>query len=319
MRKFGEASDNEDIRLEGALQAFKGDEVSDIQYDNETVPVASPIRRATDWAGYRVETSSGPVWAKVLYEDMIPHVDFQTALQASTQAAKDNLAPEVLAHDPDKKVILFEYLGSPWKWCRVNDLQRIDRIGKLINSKRAFHKGMALNRERDIFKEVQELLESCNRQKVELPEDIEWLKLNIGYAEQAVEAAGRDRAPVHGDGAASNVMRTPEGEIKLLDFDSAGNSDPYFDVATTLVELCEFDDEWEQAVELVEGKPRRDVLARCRLYAIADDIRWGLWGLCMATSSPRKDIEFFKYGQWRLLRGRYSLHDSRFEAWLRQV
>lgn len=319
MKKFGEASDSQDSRLESALRAFKGDEVSGVQYDNETVSVASPIRRATDWAGYRVETSSGPIWAKVLYEDMTPHVDFETALQASIQAAKDSQAPEVIAGDSENKVVFFEYLGPPWKWCRVNDLQGMNGTGKLLEAKRMFHKGKPLNRERDVFKEVQGFLELCEKQQVELPEDIEWLKLNIGYAAKALEAAGRDSAPIHGDGAASNVMRTPEGEIKLLDFDSAGNSDPYFDVATTLVELCEFDDEWEQAVELFEGKPRREVLARCRLYAIADDLRWGLWGLYMATISPRKDIEFFKYGQWRLLRGRYSLHDSRFEAWLRQV
>lgn len=319
MKKFGEASDSQDSRLENALQAFSGEQATDIQYENKTVAVASPIRRAIEWAGYRVETSSGPIWAKVLYEDMAPYVDFEATLQASTQAAQVSHAPQVIAGDSGNKVVLFEYLGSPWRWCRINDLTGQDGTRKLLEAKRKFHKSQALKNDRDVFEEVQGFLALCEKQGAALPEDIEWLKLNIGYAAQALEAAGRDSAPVHGDGAASNIMRNPEGEIRLLDFDSAGNSDPYFDVATTLVELCEFDDEWETGVELFEGRLQRDVLARCRLYAIADDLRWGLWGLYMATVSPRTGIEFYKYGQWRLLRGRHGLHDPRFEAWLRQV
>jgi hypothetical protein len=43
---------------------------------------------------------------------------------------------------------------------------------------------------------------------------------------------------------------------------------------------------------------------RARLYGVADDVRWGLIGAILAATSPRTDLEFLKYADWRFLRAR---------------
>ncbi len=319
MKRPGEASDDLERRLEAALPSCAALPPESTRYEAATVAVASPVRRAVDWAGFRLEGGAAPVWAKVLQPDMAESLSFDLALAAGRQAGEAGLAPKVLGADAATGVIFYEALDAPWTWARIKDLIAPARLEALLALKKRVHATAPLAHDRDVFDEVSELLRRCRHHGVALPEDVAWMEENLRHAALALQAAGRDSRPGHGDGAASNVMCGPQGALRLVDFDAAGNMDPLFDLATTLVEVCEFDDEWERGVEIFVGRPDRQVLARCRLYAIADDLRWGLWGLLAGACSPRKDVEFFKYGQWRLLRGRGSLHDHRFELWLRQV
>ena len=73
------------------------------------------------------------------------------------------------------------------------------------------------------------------------------------------------------------------------------------------------------ALEAYEGSIRRVTLDRCRLYAVADDLYWGLWSAQMNSVSARRGIEFLKYAQWRLLRCRMALQDPDFERKLRMI
>ena len=73
------------------------------------------------------------------------------------------------------------------------------------------------------------------------------------------------------------------------------------------------------AFELYHGHFDAALFARCRLYGIADDFAWGTRSLIAAAETERRDIEFFKYGQWRFLRCRMGMHDRRFEENLRAV
>ena len=64
---------------------------------------------------------------------------------------------------------------------------------------------------------------------------------------------------------------------------------------------------------------RPATLARCRLYAVADDLAWGVWGLVMDATSSRCHFEFLKYANWRLLRCRMALRHPGFEERLRTL
>lgn len=319
MKSLGQASDDVERRLEQVLPAWAGPSTSKIEYEAATVPVASPIRRAVDWAGYRVRAGDRTAWAKILYPDMKPFVNVATSVAAARQAGDIGIAPRVLAEDIERGVVLFENLEAPWRWARVDDLTAVDAQQSLLDRKRQFHRTDLLAHDRDVFAEVSGLISRCRREGAALPEDIDWMERNLDHTARALHAAGSDRVPAHGDGTASNVLCNDAGDFRLVDFDAAGNMDPLFDVAATLVELCEFDDEWERGVELFSGRASRDLVARCRLYGIVDDLAWGFWGLLAAALSPRREVEFFKYGQWRLLRARMNLHDPRFEMWLRHV
>ena len=69
---------------------------------------------------------------------------------------------------------------------------------------------------------------------------------------------------------------------------------------------------WRAGIEMQEGRCEARVLNRCRAYAAADDLLWGLQGLVLAATSPRREPEFLKYGEWRLLRCRMALREPGF-------
>ncbi len=72
-------------------------------------------------------------------------------------------------------------------------------------------------------------------------------------------------------------------------------------------------------LDLAFGRDDPRDLNRCRLLAFADDVAWGLWGLAMSATSPRRGLEFLKYGEWRLLRARMMLGDGAFDARLHRL
>ena len=154
---------------------------------------------------------------------------------------------------------------------------------------------------------------------VALPADADALLASVGAIGAALEAAGRDVAPCHNDGQASNILLGPGGDVLLVDFDCAGQSDPHYDLAVLLNEAHDFEAGWQAGVEMQEGRCDARVLNRCRAYAVADDLLWGLRGLILSATSPRRDMEFLKYGEWRLLRCRMALGEPGFAERLHRL
>jgi len=107
--------------------------------------------------------------------------------------------------------------------------------------------------------------------------------------------------------------------IRLVDFDLAGDADPWFEVGALINEACRFEDGRRAAVDAYAGACDRRLLARCRLYGAIDDVMWGSWRIVRTVTSPRGGIEFFKSGQWQLFHARTTTGDRDFEAWLRRL
>jgi len=118
---------------------------------------------------------------------------------------------------------------------------------------------------------------------------------------------------------ASNVMISGNSEIRLVDFDSFGHHDPYFDLGSLIVEIAQFPDLARAVLEICDGECRDAHLNRCMLYGIADDLKWALWGFISFAQSPRKHVEFIKYAEWRLLRSLWNAEGPHFERWLQKL
>lgn len=285
----------------------------------DTRPVASPIRLATDWDGYRMEIGSRPCFVKKLRAGQRAVINVAAVVEASALAGAIGIAPRLLAADPDQGLLVFEALDdADWHWSCIDDLIG-DRLSPLFDARKQFHAAGVLSARRDVFADIAALRALAIGAGANLPHDAAWLGQCVELIGAAIAAAGSDAAPVHGDGAASNVLRGTGGGLLLVDFDRAGMGDPWLDLAVILNELFQFEEEWQAALELWAGRCHGAEYARVRLYAMADDMYWGLWGLWNAALHRGRGIEFFKYGQWRLLRLRQALSDARFEAWLRRV
>ncbi len=303
-----------DARIAAVLAACPGGVGAAPASFEPVPPVASPVHRAVASEGLRVRRADAPpVFLKLRHADMADDI-VPWAAAAARRAAERGVGPAVLAEA--EGALAFADLGPPWRTATAGDLQDPDTLGRVLGAKRRLHEGPRLGHRFCPFARVAALAEAARAAGAPLPGDAGRLLAAVELIREAVSAAGSDLRFCHNDGTASNVMLDGD-RVQLVDFDSGGDNDPWYDVATLVNEACDFDAERRDAIASYAGRCEEALLNRCRLYGIVDDVRWGLWGLTRAVTSRRPGIEFFKYGQWRLFHARTATGDRGFEAWLR--
>jgi thiamine kinase-like enzyme len=275
--------------------------------------------QAVEWSNGVASLDGAQAFVKVLEPDMAGAVDAVAAYEGAQAAAGQGVGPAVLFASDDRQTIGFRYLPSLWRNAWLGDLQNADVLTSVITAKKSFRNALALARIWNVFAEFRIWLARADETGTTLPSDMPALAEMAAQIEQAVTASGLDRAPGHNDGQASNIMLGPDGAIMLVDFDCAGMSDPYYDLAAILGEACLFEADWRRGIELHDGSCSEATLLRCRAYSVVDDLLWGLRGLVLSHTSPRRGLEFLKYGEWRLLRARSALRDAQIPQRLHQI
>lgn len=256
------------------------------------------------------------LFVTVLLDTFVDLVDTEQVAEVAAVAHSAGVAPAVLAVSAEAGAIAYERLPGTYHPLQPHHLREPEVLGTVAAMKRALHRGPAMPVDRDVFDEAEQWAELAAVAGAELPVDFTWMRDRVRRIGSALHAAGRDVRPCHRDGSPSNVLLGPGNDVRLVDFDIAGNADPHHDIATMLVETCQLDDEWRRAAELIDGRPDEQRLARYRLNAIADDLAVGAWALLVGT---RGATGFTGHGQWRLLRCRYALRNRLFDTWLRRA
>jgi hypothetical protein len=277
-------------------------------------PVASPMCQAVDWSNWVVSTDDAPdaLFLKILHPEMAAFIDVAAAHAGACAGMRAGVAPAVEWFLPRHGAIGFAHRAPPWRGARLDDLRRPEVLQAAIAAKAALRSGPAMPRGWDVFARVRGHAALARGAGVALPSDMEALLASVETIGAALDAAGRDSAPCHNDGQASNILLGPGGQVLLVDFDCAGQADPHYDLAVLLNEAHDLEPGWRAGIEMQEGRCEARVLNRCRAYAAADDLLWGLQGLVLAATSPRREPEFLKYGEWRLLRCRMALREPGF-------
>ncbi|KAB8307404.1 aminoglycoside phosphotransferase [Erwinia endophytica] len=301
-------------RLQQALHGWQPDSQWSIQPG--TPGVASPHRLATEWAGFRLHSGTQPLYAKVLQDDQRRLIDVQRSIDASRAAAEIGLTPAVHYADVAQGVVIYTALDTRWHWARLDQLMQPRHFTRLTRLLDQLHEiNLALPSRQD---DMRHLRQRCREDGVIMSDELNWLGECVDLAWQALNQQPHPAVLIHGDPIASNWLVNEQGDWQLLDFDYASLGDAWYDIAVLLNERMLFDHQWREAIAAWHGKCTEADYARCRLYALADDYYWTLWGLWNGHCSSR-GLEFAKVGQWTLLRCRQSARDSRFERWLALV
>ena len=282
--------------------------------------IVSPIHRAVEnVCCFAAKAGQLPVFVKRRHDDMSQFIAPDQAVEASRQAGELGISPRLLHADPLNGILVFEALGEEWAWGHVDVLRQPQVLENLLFAKGTFHTARPLVEKRNVFDLIAAYSQLAIGAEVILPASVPTVSAAVQRIAGAIVASGVDTVPCHADGVSSNVMVGPDCRVRLVDFEWARQADPAYDLGTVLAELLPFDGEALLAIEIASGKPDAGILARARLYGAADDLMWALWGFINAARSPRKNVEFFKYAEWRLLRARTVIEGPRFDTWLKQV
>ncbi|MCA1188782.1 MULTISPECIES: phosphotransferase family protein [unclassified Saccharopolyspora] len=306
--------DTREPRTRRAVHALTGRH--DVEYERAVPPRLDRTRQAAVHDCLFLTGECDGWFATVLPEALAELVDTGSAADCAAVAHTTGVAPAVRAVAAG--AVGYERLPATFQALQPHHLREPEVLGAVVAAKRVLHRGPAMPVDRDVFEDVERWSEAAAAAGVPLPVDFTWMRERVRRIGAALRAAGRDSRPCHRDGSPSNVLVGPGREVRLVDFDFAGNADPHHDLAAMLVETCQLDDEWRRAAEVVDGRPDQQRLARYRLNAIADDLAVGTWAL-LAGARVHRPAGFTGYGQWRLLRCRYALRHRHFDTWLRRV
>ncbi|KQT52495.1 MULTISPECIES: phosphotransferase [unclassified Aureimonas] len=283
---------------------------------------ASPSYHGVESASFLVTAEGGEepaFFLKVGEPALSGLLDAGHAFRAASAIADLGLAPRPLRLAAEEGAILFERLGPEWRPATLDLLSRRDSLAAVIGAFAKVAGGARFGRPASVFEGIADMRALLGPDAATLPPDAWWLFEEVAAIEAAFEAAGSEIRPLHNDPHASNLLFGPGGALRLVDFDRAGDGDPHQQLGALLNEAFQFEDDMRLGVEIAEGAFRPAVFNRCRAYAAADDLYWGLRALVLDRLSPRTGLEFRKYAGWRFLRCRMLLNRPGFEETLRKL
>ncbi|MBP2548562.1 thiamine kinase-like enzyme [Neorhizobium galegae] len=308
-------------RAEAALAAFSEIVGSTPRYAPLVPAVASPSYHAVESASFAVSPAEGApsFFLRLGLDEVADLVDDAAAFAAAIRFHHLGLSPQPLVRDVETRSVLFARLDEGWRAARIDDLIRTERVSRLIEIQKEIAAGALLGRSWSVFDGITELWTIAVRDGGDLPGDTDWMLSWTETIREAVTASGIDIRPAHGDPHASNVMLGSNGALCLVDFDMAGDMDPYYQLGVQMNELYQFESQMKPLLEMHDGSFSDKAFNRCRVYAAADDFYWALRSLVLELRSPPRGIEFLKYANWRFLRCRMLLGHPDFEARLRAL
>lgn len=319
MKPLGSPSDPMEETAEATLKNVSSIDIENVQYEPSIGSVASPVHRGVESACFNVDAGTDALFLKVRFPDMAACFDENSVKEGAQRASELGVGPRLIHAQTDAGGYLFERLSDDWHWGKVDDFENSTVLENAVTAKRTIHKSDAFATIQSVFDVIDNYAGIVVNENIAVPKTVGVVLAKVNQIAEAINAAGVTLKPCHGDGVASNVMISNGGKVQLVDFDSAGNHDPYFDLGSMIVEITQFPDLARSVLEIYEGEYRESSFNRCMLYGIVDDLKWALWGLISFVHSKRSQVEFVKYAEWRLLRSLSNANGQDFDRWLKKL
>ncbi|MGV1830993.1 phosphotransferase family protein [Agrobacterium vitis] len=321
MKPLGTPDNEDEARAERALSRFTTLTLRTLTYRVALPAVASPSYHAVESATFDIapDGTEPTLFLKLAGDETKELVDDAISFAAATRLHDLGLSPKPIARAPLERAVLWERLGQGWRVAKIDDLMHEAPVSQLIKMQKAIAAGPLFGRPWSIFEGIDGLWAIMQTLQAPLPGDASWMYAWTRTLHSAISAAGVDFCAAHGDPHSSNVMIGPSGQLQWVDFDMAGDMDPYYQLGVQMNELYQFESQMQPLLEMHDGAFSTKAFARCRLYAAADDFYWALRSMLLEMRSPRRSVEFLKYAEWRFLRCRMLLGRPGFEELVRSI
>ncbi|MCA1454297.1 phosphotransferase [Bradyrhizobium sp. BRP22] len=321
MKTLGKPQTALEARAERAIQSLPFVDAARATYAASAPPVASPSYHAVESTSFDVapDEEVATFFLRLGADEVAELVDDDVAFAAAHRLHGLGLSPEPIARVPGERAVLFTRLGEGWRAAKIDDLMQESVAARLIQMQKVIAAGEPFGRPWSVFDGIDQLWPLVSEAGTMLPDDVEWMLAWMTAMREAIAAAGVELKPAHGDPHSSNVMLGPNEAMMLVDFDMAGDVDPYYQLGVQMNELYQFESQMKPLLEMHDGRFSEKAFSRCRLYAAADDFYWALRSLLQNARSPVLGLEFLKYAGWRFLRCRMLLGHPGFEERVRSL
>lgn len=266
---------------------------------------------------WRLELPDAEFFLKVPGIGTGAYISRDAAHSAALVAHATGVGPAVVYYDPDSGIEVSEFLQG-YESSTQHSLSQPDTAVELMALYRRLHSGELLPITKTIFDMIDEHLAQvaeAGRSLRPWQRDVvdRWLPIQAAYI-----ASGLDLVPGHNDMLPSNFMVSPDGPMKLIDYDYAANNDRYYEVGG-ITTLYMVEPEVRQAMlEAYFGEVTPRDVARASIGGLATAVKWGLWAL-LNSQARDFDFDFEKYGNTLLLQARTILDGPDIARWVSEL
>ena len=221
-------------------------------------------------------------------------IDRDAEYRNSLAAAVAGVGPPVVDHRPGTGISV-EFL--PGRTLTDDDLHDPATLGLVATACRRLHAGPRFVGEFDMFAVQARYRRIVAAHGFRVPDRYDEF---LPQAERIRAALGpRRTVPCHNDLLAANLLAVPDGaggeEVRIIDYEYSGNNDPCFELGNIWSEATLPRELLDVLVGAYCGRPRPDLVARARLFALMSQYGWTLWASIMDGSSPL-DFDFWEWG-----------------------
>lgn len=220
--------------------------------------------------------------------DPVLPIDRAGELRNTLAAADTGVAPRVIAVLPRQRGLVLEFIdGSALTASAIKEpsvqLQVADCLRRL-------HSGRALRNTFSIFDVWRRSSAALARRNRSTPEGYNELLQPVLTVEQTLTRNGAPAKPCHNDVMPDNFLEGG-GELRLVDYEYAGQNDPGFDLGGVAAEADLTDAQLEAMVTRYLGESSDRWVARVQLWRL-------MWRYCWVLHPLAVVAEGMQYNDW---------------------
>ena len=187
------------------------------------------------------------------------------------------------------------------------------RLERIVPRLRAFHDAPEIPAKFSPFETVRNYYSLALEHGVKFPDDLPSILEQMTRIETVLKPHARS-CPCHNDLLPANFLDDGK-KIWIIDWEYAGNGNPFFDLGNLAVNLELNPSGCERLLELYFGHSNLKLEAQLNLMRLASDLREAFWGFLQSGISTL-EFDFLQYGNKHLERFRVNAARGEFRDWL---
>jgi thiamine kinase-like enzyme len=220
-------------------------------------------------------------------------IDRKAEYLNSVAAAESGVGAPVLEHVEEPALLIVGYIDG--HTFTDDDLRHGGHLARVAVACRQLHEGPRFVNDFDMFEIQRRYLALVRERGFRLPQRYDEFADQVTRIQRAFAVHPTPTVPCNNDLLAGNFIDDGE-KIWLIDYEYAGNNDPYFELGNLWSEANLVPGQLEQLVEAYDGQLVRHRLARARLWGLMSKYGWTLWGSIQNSVS---DIDF-DFWEWAM-------------------